>query len=99
MSTLQLTRTKDANPSFDFEAAFREGWTIRNYGSYTKGEARIELQKLDDPHNSSLAFKEDRDAWVHVVACARAGSLLHLQALDLIDSRERLAIEVHCGAW
>jgi hypothetical protein len=99
MSTLQLTRTKEANPSFDCKAAWREGWTIRNCGTYASGEARIELQRIDNPQDSSLAFKEDRDAWAHVVVRARKGSPLHIQALDLVDRRERMAIEAHCGTW
>jgi hypothetical protein len=90
-------RAKHANPSFDYEAAFREGWTISDRGTYANGETHIELQKLDNLQISP--FKEDRDAWTHVVMRARNGSPLHIHALDLVDRRERLAIEAHCGIW
>jgi hypothetical protein len=40
-----------------------------------------------------------RDAWDHVVAWARAGSELHLQALQLVDTTERALIEKTCGSW
>jgi len=100
MNTIHLTQTpkKYTKPDFDYEAAFKEGWTISDCGTYANGDPHKELQKLDNPQNGH-AFKEDRDAWTHVVARARKGSVLHIQALDLIDRRERLAIETHCGTW
>lgn len=89
----------DPLDSFDHDAAFREGWTISDCGVYSDGTRRIELQKLDNPTSQSNAFREDRDAWLHVAQCARNGSLLHNRALELIDRREKLAIEAHCGTW
>lgn len=83
--------------SFDFEAAHREGWTISNRGTYSDGAPRIELHKLDQPLEAAPKFMEDRDAWAHVVTNARKRSLLHLQALSLVDRRERLAIVALCG--
>ena len=42
---------------------------------------------------------DDRDAWLHVVTRARAGSALHRAALDAVDDTERMLIEAACGAW
>jgi hypothetical protein len=83
--------------SFDFEAAHREGWTISNRGTFSDGAPRIELHKLEQSPEASPKFREDRDAWAHVVTNARKRSVLHLQALSLVDRRERLAIFAHCG--
>lgn len=83
--------------TFDHDAARRDGWTLSDCGRYRDGAPHIELRKFDNPEY--CRFREDKDAWAHVVAKARAGSLLHIQALELIDRRERLAIEVSLGTW
>lgn len=79
--------------NFDYDAAHREGWTLSDYGRFKDGSPHIELQKLDNPHSGAAIFREDREAWAHVAQRARAGSPLHMQALALIDPRERMAIE------
>jgi len=81
---------------FDFEAANREGWTIRDLGTYGDGTPRVELQRLNPSDAGSPAFKEDREVWAHVVARALEPSLLHFQALNLVDPRERMAVFAHC---
>jgi hypothetical protein len=81
---------------FDFEAAHREGWTICNLGTYGDGTPRVVLQRLNRSYAGSPAFKEDRDVWAHVVARALEPSVLHLQALTLVDRRERMAVFAHC---
>lgn len=85
--------------SFDLRRAHREGWTLSLLGISSDGSPRVELRKLDNPPPGIPAFPQDKDAWTHVVARAREGSLPHRQALDLVDARERLAIEVFQGAW
>ena len=42
-------------------------------------------------------FHSDEDAWQHVVHQARAGSIPHQRALQMVDPVERLAIEAKCG--
>jgi hypothetical protein len=91
--------TEDTLATFDHDAAHRDGWALSDCGVYSDGSRRIELQKIDHPMSGSAVFREDREAWLHVVHCARAGSLLHARALELIDRREKLAIEAHCGSW
>ena len=100
---LQRTGNKadpfDSLDAFDFAAARREGWTISDCGSYSDGSRRVELRKNDDPMPGSPLFTEDRNAWIHVVQRAGSGSHLHNHALQLIDRREKLAVEAHCGTW
>ncbi|MEK8121615.1 hypothetical protein WOB59_00395 [Methylocystis sp. IM4] len=84
---------------FDHDAAHCDGWALSDCGSYADGSPRVELQKLDNPPTGTPMFSEDRAAWAHVVARARAGSFLHLEALELVDRRERLAIEATAGVW
>ncbi|WP_159731198.1 hypothetical protein [Methylosinus sp. Ce-a6] len=85
--------------AFDHDAARRDGWVISDCGSYRDGAPRIELQKFDNPQEGPPRFHDDREAWSHVVARARAGSALHMKALDLVDRRERVAIEAAFGPW
>lgn len=85
--------------AFDHEAARRDGWVISDCGSYRDDAPHIELQKFDDPEQGPPKFRDDREAWSHVVARARAGSALHIRALDLVDRRERSAIEAAFGPW
>ncbi|TRL28994.1 hypothetical protein FM996_18145 [Methylosinus sporium] len=85
--------------AFDHDAARRDGWVISDCGSYRDGAPRIELQKFDNPEQGPPKFRDDRAAWSHIVACARGGSVLHMRALDLVDRRERLAIEAAFGPW
>ncbi|VFU17493.1 hypothetical protein [Methylocella tundrae] len=89
----------DSLDAFDYDAARREGWTISDCGVYGDGSRRVELQKTDDPIQGAPLFTEDRAAWAHVVQQARRGSSLHYLALQLIDRREKLAVEAHCGTW
>jgi hypothetical protein len=85
--------------AFDLDAARRDGWVISDCGNYRDDAPHIELQKLDDPEQGPPKFRDDREAWGHVVARARAGSALHMRALDLVDRRERFAIEAAFGPW
>lgn len=85
--------------AFDHDAARRDGWIISDCGKYRDDAPRIELQKFDDPEQGPPKFRDDREAWSHVVARARAGSVLHMRALDLVDRRERFAIEAAFGPW
>ncbi|WP_024881824.1 hypothetical protein [Methylosinus sp. LW3] len=85
--------------AFDHDAARRDGWVISDCGSYRDGAPRIELQKFDNPEQGPPKFRDDREAWSHVVARARTGSALHIRALDLVDRRERSAIEAAFGPW
>jgi len=85
---------------FDTLAARREGWTVLNCGPREDGSVCIQLKRLDDlPDVSGPVFESDGDAWQHVVAHAREGSLLHLGALALVDRQERCIIELACGPW
>lgn len=85
--------------TFDYEGAHRDGWTISDLGRFKDGTPHVELQKLDQPRDGAPKFHEDKEAWAHVVQKAREGSRLHLNALDLIDRRERLVIETLFGPW
>ena len=85
--------------AFDYDAARRDGWVISDRGSYKDGAPHIELQKFDNPQDGPPRFRDDREAWAHVVARARAGSALHIRALELVDRRERFAIEAAFGPW
>ncbi|CAN2536507.1 hypothetical+protein [Methylocapsa aurea] len=85
--------------AFDHDAARRDGWVISDCGSYRDGAPRVELQKFDNPEQGPPKFRDDREAWAHVVTRARAGSVLHIRALDLVDRRERFAIEAAFGPW
>ncbi len=96
-ATARSTKHEDPLDAFDHEAAHRDGWTISDCGTYSDGSSRVELQKLDSPPPGSPTFPEDRDVWVHVVQHARRGSFLHSRALELVDRREKLAIDAHCG--
>ena len=85
--------------TFDHDAAAREGWAVRDCGPSFEGAAQAQLQRLDAPPGSQPAFGDDREAWMHVVARARAGSALHRAALDAVDDMERLLIRASCGGW
>jgi hypothetical protein len=98
-NTPPIVIPEDILATFDHYAAHREGWALSDCGVYSDGSRRIELQKIDNPSSGSAVFREDREAWLHVVHCARGGSFLHARALELIDRREKLAIEAHCGSW
>jgi len=85
---------------FDHAAARRDGWVLADLGAYPDGKPRIEIQAYIPPrYIGKRTFTCDRHAWDHVVKEARAGSALHLQALDLIDPRERMVIEASTDAW
>lgn len=95
METLQATPTAP----FDHDAAAREGWAVVACGPTFEGAFERQLQRLDTPPGGGPAFAEDRDAWLHVVSRARAGSVLHRAALDAVDEVERMLIEATWGYW
>jgi len=80
-------------------AARREGWDVFHYGPDPEGRRQFRLCRVDAPEDGEPPFPDDRDAWEHVVAQARAGSALHQAALDAVDDTERMLIEAACGAW
>lgn len=94
----QLVQTAPTAP-FDHAAAAREGWVVVDCGLSFEGARQAQLQRLDALSDGKPAFPEDRDAWVHVIARARAGSTLHRAALGAVDDVERMLIEATCGAW
>lgn len=65
------TENRDPLEDFDREAARRDGWTLSDCGFYNDGARHIELQKDDDPPLGARYFREDREAWLHVIAQAR----------------------------
>ena len=84
----------NAQSSFDAQA---EGWDVFDCGLRDDGAPRVELQRLDSPPCGTPLFRSDEDAWQHVVRQARAGSIPHQRALQMVDPVERLAIEAKCG--
>ena len=86
-----------ATAGFDFEAAHREGWTVAEAEPNTDGTPGVQLQRLDTHDGTAPGLPGDKDAWVYVVARARAGSERHRQALALLDPCERFLIEAACG--
>ena len=100
----ELTQTAPTTP-FDYAAAAKEGIgrlcrpIVVDCGPSFEGAPQSRLQPIAEPRDGRLAFTEDRDAWAHVVARARAGSALHRAALDAVDDMERMLIEVACGSW
>ena len=86
-----------ATAGFDFKAAHREGWTVAEAEPNTDGSPGVQLQRLDTHDGTAPSFPGDQEAWVYVVARARAGSERHQQALTLLDPCERLLIEASCG--
>ena len=94
-----LTLLPTASLSFDTAAAAREGWALFDCGPDRDGRPQIQLQREGAPEDREPPFPDDRDAWLHVVTRARAGSALHRAALDAVDDTERMLIEAACGAW
>ena len=88
-----------AKGGLDFDAAHREGWTVAEAEPNTDGTPGVQLQRLDTHDGTAPLFPGDREAWIYVVARARAraGSERHQLALTLLDSCERLLIEATCG--
>jgi hypothetical protein len=76
-----------------------EGWNVFDCGCREEGSPRVEIQRIDSPQAGALVFADDNDAWRHVVTRARAGSALHLRALQMIDPIERMLIEASFGRW
>ncbi|RYF09350.1 MAG: hypothetical protein EOO40_07060 [Deltaproteobacteria bacterium] len=95
-TAVMMTAPVESTP-FDDGAARREGWLIAGCGTDSAGQRRVELQRLDDPQDGEGTFPDDGDAWKHVAERARRGSVLHLQALALVDPIERALIEQHAG--
>lgn len=73
---------------YNQEIAHSEGW-----GVFAKDHGDVHIEKLD----SSDAFESDYDAWAHVVNKARAGSAMHIDALNMVDPDEKLDIIAACG--
>jgi len=94
-----LTLLPTASLLFDNTAASREGWALFDCGPDSEGRPQIQLQREDAPEDREPPFASDRDAWAHVVACARAGSALHRATLDAVDGTERMLVKAACGAW
>ena len=86
-----------ATTGLNFEAAHREGWTVAEAEPNTDGSPGVQLQRLDTHDGTAPSFSGDQEAWVYVVARARAGSERHQQALTLLDLSERSLIEATCG--
>ncbi len=84
---------------FDHAAAAREGWSVAAAEELADGTPGVQLQRIDRPEDGQPIFRDDVDAWMHVVARARTGSRLHRRALALVDKIERALIEITCGAW
>lgn len=84
---------------FDHAAAAREGWSVAEAEDLSDGTPGVQLQRIDCPEDGQPIFRDDVDAWMHVVARARTGSRLHRRALALVDKVERALIEITCGAW
>ena len=95
-TAVMMTAPVESTP-FDDGAARQEGWLIAGCGTDSAGQRRVELQRLDDPQDGEGTFPDDGDAWKHVAERARRGSVLHLQALALVDPIERALIEQHAG--
>jgi len=102
---MSITTNSPAHPApvpstgFDIKAAWQEGWTLSGCGTLDDGSPQIQLQCLDAPEPGVPTFAEDHDAWDHVVARARTGSVLHRDALQRVDRVERALIEASCGSW
>ena len=84
---------------FRSELAQAEGWDVFECGLREDGSARVEIQRLDNPAAGQPTFETDHAAWDHVVARARAGSALHLRALQMVDPTERKLIRCFCAPW
>jgi hypothetical protein len=89
----------DPLAGFDHATAQMEGWVLSDAGTSPEGVRRIQIQRLDNPEIGRPRFADDHDAWAHVVAHAREGSLLHRDALKRIDNIERSIIEIAHGSW
>ena len=94
-----LTLLPSPTVAFDHDAAAREGWNVFHCDPDPDNRRQVQLPRLDAPNDGAPPFPDDRDAWEHVVARARAGSALHRAALDAVDNTERMLIEAACGAW
>jgi len=94
-----LTLLPNQTAVFDHAAASHEGWDVFEcYGDCDR-QPQTQLQRIDAPEDGEPPFADDRDAWLYVVTCARAGSALHRAALAAVDDVERMLIEAACGAW
>jgi hypothetical protein len=101
VSTTTLDRLSGSSPAVGEnladDQALSEGWGVFDCGCRDDGSARIELQRIDSPTCGTPHFQGDDAAWQHVVQRARAGSMPHQRALQMVDPVERLAIETKCG--
>ena len=105
MGAPALAPPTDAATAYDqpglvvFNPSVAEGWSIFDCGCRQDGSRWLEIQRIDSPEAGTPVFADDSDAWRHVVARARAGSALHLRALQMIDPIERMLIEASFGWW
>ena len=88
-----------ANPTNLDEVGQNEGWAVTHRRNTRQGTPVFQLQRLETPIPGVPGFQDDRGAWEHLVAQARAGSELHRQVLQRLDRMERAAIEAVCGPW
>jgi hypothetical protein len=83
--------------AFRSEMARAEEWDIFDCGVRDDGTPHVELQRVGSPAVGTSRFDTDHAAWEHVVRRAREGSVLHVQALQLVDAIERKLIQAFCG--
>ena len=83
--------------AFQAGLAAAEGWCLLDLGTGLDAQPRHELRCLSGRHGARPRFSTDEQAWRHIVAQARTGSVLHLHALLLADPAERLLIRRWCG--
>ncbi len=97
--TVTAAFSSASQPAYSCDQPRREGWGIFDCGVRDDGTPHRELQRIDSPDDGHPPFTDDGAAWDHVVSQARLGSLIHQQALGLVDDIERCAIEARCGWW
>jgi hypothetical protein len=89
----------DPLADFDHATAQAEGWVLSDAGISPEGVHCMQIRRLENPRIGQTRFADDHDAWAHVVARARKGSLPHRDALTRIDHIERNIIEIAHGSW
>ena len=86
------------DPTSFEEVGRNEGWAVTHRRNTREGTPIFQLQRLENPIPGAPGFEDDRGAWEHITAQARAGSELHRQVLQRLDRMERAAIEAVCGS-
>jgi hypothetical protein len=82
---------------FKPSVAEAEAWDVFDCGCREDGSPRVEIQRVDSPQAGAHVFADDSDDWRHAVGHARAGSALHLRALQMVDPIGRMLIEASFG--